>query len=353
VVVRCLALPMIEQLEHRRLLSVATPVRNHRADRVGPAGSQPGVWVQPGGFHNSHRKTIVGNGAGQTIAIVAAYNDPTIASDLREFDSQFGLPNKAAKGGFALTIAMPQGRPAVDASWAQETALDVEWAHAMAPGARIVLVEVKTDSPADLFKVSTTPESGRRDGRVHELGWDNGPTGVDYQDILTTPAHHIGGLGRGDGVTFVEAASDDGVPNAFPGPSVNVVSVGGTTLTTDPSGNYINETPCPPALLRPPSLMTPTPTPASRLRQCSRRRRRARLANRRRHQRRRPAMGGPLRDRRPGTCDPGQTFPRYRHPDLPTWLPSRQRFPPHPERRRRNGPRESIANKLIDDLADE
>jgi subtilase family serine protease len=236
---------MIEQLEHRRLLSVTT-----NSASFTPAGLDPQEVSQAYGFNqvdftSAKGKTIVGNGAGQTIAIVAAYSDPKIANDLREFDSEFDLSNKAAKGGFALTIAMPQGRPAVNADWAQETSLDVEWAHAMAPGARIVLVEVKTDTPENLFK--GVNYARKRTGVTvvsMSFGWDNGPTGVDYQAILATPANHIGGLGRGDGVTFVEAASDDGMPNAFPGPSVNVVSVGGTTLMTVPtSGDYISETP--------------------------------------------------------------------------------------------------------------
>lgn len=236
---------MIEQLEHRRMLSVT-----HSA-ALQPAGLSPQEISQAYGFNqvdfiSAKGKTIAGNGAGQTIAIVAAYNDPAIAGDLRQFDRQFDLPNQAAKGGFALTIAMPQGRPAVNADWAQETALDVEWAHAIAPAARIVLVEMKTDSPENLFK--GVNYARKRTGVTvvsMSFGWDSGPTGVDYQDILTTPANHIGGLGRGDGVTFVEAASDDGVPDAFPGPSVNVVSVGGTTLMLDPAGNYLSETPLP------------------------------------------------------------------------------------------------------------
>ena len=195
-------------------------------------------------YTNFQGKQIIGNGAGQTIAIVSAFRDPTIANDLRAFDAQFGLPNRAAQGGFALSIAMPQGVPKVNADWAQETALDVEWAHAMAPAAHILLIETKTDSPVDLFK-------GVDFARKHQgvtvvsmsWGWDTSPAGVDYQNILTTPAKHVGGLSNGDGVTFIEAGSDDGVPTAFPDASVPVISVGGTTLTLDASGNYAGETP--------------------------------------------------------------------------------------------------------------
>jgi subtilase family serine protease len=173
---------------------------------------------------------------------VVAYRDPSIARDLRYFDAQYGLPNNAAKGGFALTIVAPKGRPAIDADWAQETALDVEWAHAIAPAARIVLVETKSDTPQDLF-AGVDYARHRRGVTVISMswGWDGAPTGVDYPNYLSTPVNHVGGLSKGDGITFVEAGSDDGAPNAFPDSSVNVVSVGGTTLTLN-GANYVSET---------------------------------------------------------------------------------------------------------------
>jgi subtilase family serine protease len=235
--------PVIETLENRRLMSVSA----HSS--LAPAGLSPAQVSQAYDFNNviftnSKGKQVAGNGAGQTIAVVSAYNDPTVSKDLRNFDKQFDLPNQAAKGGFALSISTPQGKPVVNADWAQETALDVEWAHAIAPAARILLVETRTDSPADLF-------AGVNFAREHRgvtvvsmsWGWDTTPAGIDYQNILTTPAKHVGGLGKGDGVTFVEAGSDDGVPTAFPDSSVPVVSVGGTTLTLDSAGNYAGETP--------------------------------------------------------------------------------------------------------------
>ena len=85
-------------------------------------------------------------GAGQIIAIVDAYDDPTIASDLHHFDQAFGLPDPA------FIKAVPRtGTPAFDAGWAGEIALDVEWAHAVAPGATILLVEAASSSFNDLL----------------------------------------------------------------------------------------------------------------------------------------------------------------------------------------------------------
>ncbi|HZK80957.1 MAG TPA: hypothetical protein VFC46_07815 [Humisphaera sp.] len=239
--VRSSRYPTIESLESRRLLSAVASAA------INPAGLTPQQVRSAYGFSqieftNAKGKQVLGNGAGQTIAVVVAYRDPGIAKDLKFFDAQYGLPNQAAKGGFALTIVSPNGRPAVNADWAQETALDVEWAHAIAPAARIVLVEVKSDSPQDLF-AGVDYARHRRGVTVVSMswGWDGTPVGVDYPNYLSTPVNHVGAVGKGDGVTFVEAGSDDGAPNAFPDASVNVVSVGGTTLTLN-GATYVSET---------------------------------------------------------------------------------------------------------------
>jgi subtilase family serine protease len=85
-------------------------------------------------------------GAGQTIVIVDSFGSPTIASDLAHFDAYFRLPAPPS-----LRVIQPTGTvPPFDSGnsnrigWAQETTLDVEWAHVVAPDARIVLVETPT-----------------------------------------------------------------------------------------------------------------------------------------------------------------------------------------------------------------
>src|SRR6185437_6146588 len=88
---------------------------------------------------------ISGDGAGQTIAIVDAYADPNIASDLAAFDAEYGL---SATPSFTVANL---GATATDAGWALETALDVEWAHAIAPDANLLLVEASSDGVTALF----------------------------------------------------------------------------------------------------------------------------------------------------------------------------------------------------------
>ena len=229
----------LEMLESRRLLSA--PVL------MTPAGLTPQQVRQAYQFDQvtfaNRNKVVAGDGRGQTIAIVTAYRDPAIAADLRVFDRTFGLPNRLPGGGALLQIATPQRTPPINASWAQETALDVEWAHAIAPAARLLLVEAKSQDPADLF---AAVDFARRRPAVGVIsmswGWDAPPSGVDYTSILATPSARAV---RGRGVTFVEAAADDGVATAWPDLSVNVVSVGGTTLALDSAGQYAGETPLP------------------------------------------------------------------------------------------------------------
>src|SRR5207248_314218 len=88
---------------------------------------------------------LADNGAGQTIAIVTAFDDPNIGNDLAVFDQAFGL---AAPPSFNKAVS---AGTAVDGGWSGEAALDVEWAHALAPKASILLVEAKSDSTSDLM----------------------------------------------------------------------------------------------------------------------------------------------------------------------------------------------------------
>jgi subtilase family serine protease len=75
-------------------------------------------------------------GQGKTIVLVDAFGSPTIKSDLAGFDKGFGLPAPPS-----FKIITPVGKPGSNSSWAGETTLDVEWSHAMAPKANILLVE--------------------------------------------------------------------------------------------------------------------------------------------------------------------------------------------------------------------
>jgi subtilase family serine protease len=232
---------LVEPLESRCLFAAAPIV-------LPDSGLTPAILQNVYGFNdvsftNKLGKPVATNGAGQTIAIVIPYSIPTIVHDLILFDRAFGLPNAAAKGGFALSVVRPQGPTPRVPSWAQEGTLDVEWAHAIAPKARIVLVEARSSSPQDLVKAVDYARKRRGVTVVSmSFGYDTAPpNAADFVADFATPPNHIGGLSKGDGVSFVMAGGDDGALSAFPDASVPVVSVGGTLLQLDAFGNYVGE----------------------------------------------------------------------------------------------------------------
>ena len=160
----------IEPLEGRTLLSLTVTgwaVPEHLAyiaangvapmSSAGPTGYTPAQVRAAYGFDKIafDNGTVTGDGSGTTIAIIDAYDDPNISNDLHQFDLAFGLPDPVLtkvnqSGGTAM--------PATNSSWITEIALDVEWAHAIAPSANILLVEANnasfpTCSPASITRV--------------------------------------------------------------------------------------------------------------------------------------------------------------------------------------------------------
>jgi subtilase family serine protease len=207
---------------------------------------QPGGSGQPGGFSPQQIRHAygfdgitfnggtAGNGAGQTIAIVDAYSQPNIANDLAVFDQTYGLP--AAN----LTVVNQRGGsslPPADGGWGLEISLDVEWAHAMAPGANILLVETDSNTYTDLM-AGVDYARNQPGVSVVSMSWGGGEWSSEsyFDHILTTPAGH-------NGVTFIAASGDSGSGGApiYPSVSPSVLAVGGTQLTTDVNGNYLGE----------------------------------------------------------------------------------------------------------------
>ena len=115
-------------------------------------------------------------------------------------------------------------------------ALDVEWVHATAPGASILLVEAQSDQLTDLL---TAVDYARRQPGVSvvSMSWGTSefPQEMTLDGYFTTPAGH-------GGVTFVAATGDNAAPANWPAVSPNVVAAGGTTLSTFSDGTYRHET---------------------------------------------------------------------------------------------------------------
>ena len=237
---------LIEPLESRQLLSssateIVSPsliidaAAKSSASTI--AGYTPAEIESAYGISSIKFDGVTGNGAGQTIAIVDAYSDPNIASDLSVFDKEFGL---AAAPSFTQESAKGSTTklPAENADWDSEISLDVEWAHAIAPDAKIVLVDASSDSMSSLM---AAVEYARTITSVSviSMSWGGSEFSGEtaYDQYFTTPTGHIG-------ITFVAASGDDGAAGGadYPAASPNVLSVGGTTLSLSSTGTIESET---------------------------------------------------------------------------------------------------------------
>jgi hypothetical protein len=228
----------IEILQDRRLFSASTILvepnltASPLVTSTVPYGYTPSQIKAAYGFSSSSTA-----GAGETIAIVDAYNDPNIASDLAAFDKQFGLSAPAS-----LKIASETGSttqlPSTNASWDMEIALDVEWAHAIAPGASLLLVEANSASLNDLLTAVNYAKTVSNVATI-SMSWGSSEFRGEsaYDSVFTTPAGH-------QGITFVAASGDEGSRYGpeWPATSSNVLAVGGTTLSLNSSGAYSSET---------------------------------------------------------------------------------------------------------------
>ncbi|MBK9715347.1 MAG: S53 family peptidase [Kouleothrix sp.] len=159
-------------------------------------------------------------GAGKTIAIVDAYDDPTAESDLNVFSSQYGLPACTTANGCFKKVNQTGGTsyPRKDSGWALEISLDVQWAHAIAPGAKILLVEAKTNSFTNLLAAEDY-------AKTHAQYVSNSWGGSEFSGESSYDSRFVQ-----SGVSFFVSAGDAGLPAEYPSASPNVISVGGTTL---------------------------------------------------------------------------------------------------------------------------
>ncbi len=228
----------VEPLEGRTLLSAASSIVVQPAITVtADAGSGSISGYTPAQIKAAYG--ITGDGSGQTIAIVDAYNDPNIVKDLQTFSTQFGLNFDSANPSNTIQVVNQTGGsslPATDGGWAQEVSLDVEWAHAIAPGAKILLVEAKSASLNDLL-AAVNYAKGATGVSVVSMSWGSGEFSSEkgYDSYFTTSTGH-------QGVTFVASSGDSGYGAEWPASSPNVLAVGGTTLTLNSSGAYVSET---------------------------------------------------------------------------------------------------------------
>ena len=186
-------------------------------------------------------------GAGQTIYIVGAYHGPTTVDDLARFKARFGLPGCTTQRIPVTTRSLPAANPSAGctisvvhstrgatlklvpppyhATWAAEYALDVQWAHATAPLARIVVITAENASALSLFDAIMVANK-------------MGPGAVSMSFVVPEAAYanRFEPIFQFPGMTYLAAAGDRGAQANWPATSPSVLSVGGTSLRLGAAG---------------------------------------------------------------------------------------------------------------------
>ncbi len=167
-----------------------------------------------------------------TIAVIGAYDDPNAEKDLGVFTAQFGLPPCTTKNGcFEKRKMGTTIKP--DSGWSLETALDTQWSHAIAPHAKILLIEAKTPSGKNLL--DAIDYARKRAGVVAiSMSWG----GAEFSDEVSLDSH----FAASSGITFFASSGDEGWGASWPASSPNVVAVGGTRVIFDANGMFAKET---------------------------------------------------------------------------------------------------------------
>ncbi|MCX5399968.1 carboxypeptidase regulatory-like domain-containing protein [Streptomyces sp. NBC_00102] len=176
-----------------------------------------------------------GGGAGQTIAIVDAYDDPTAEEDLAVYRAQYGLPACTTDNGCFKKVDQRGGTdyPEADSGWAGEISLDLDMVSASAPNANIVLVEADSASFEDMGSAvdQAVAQGAKFVSNSYGSAYSSTPgSGEDPSETTDLDAHY-----NHPGVAVVASSGDDAYGVAYPAASQYVTSVGGTALEQDSS----------------------------------------------------------------------------------------------------------------------
>ena len=186
-------------------------------------------------------------GAGQTVYVLGAHHNPNAAAELAAFNKKFGLPTCATKvvaSNAALPLpaanaktcelsvvyatasgAMTSAAPAYESGWATELALDVQWVHATAPLARIVLIEAPDPSLNSLLGAIRL---------ANAMG--PGVVSMSFGTLEGNWTASVDSAFNGTNMTYLAATGDSGAAVSWPAVSPKVIAVSGTTLTYNGSG---------------------------------------------------------------------------------------------------------------------
>lgn len=226
----------------RRTIKKTTPVDPHApipvtANATSP--SPPPTALTPAKFRTAYKIPNSATGVGATIGIIdimpiSSYTPAKIISDYNAFCAQYSLPNKGLKIYTYPPNSPPSASPNVS-GWGMEASLDIQWAHVVAPQANIILMLVAQPAASTFAGIAAAINATIALG-AQIISMSFGTTEMRNQLLLGLEP-----VFQNNKVTFIASAGDIGGELCYPAASQYVISVGGTSLGTKSSGDYVAE----------------------------------------------------------------------------------------------------------------
>ena len=215
-------------------------------------GAQPAASSGPSGYGPADLQAAYGlaaaagaNGAGSTVALVDAYDDPNAAGDLGVYRTQYGLPSMSTCTVSSTSVTSPDGRPCfakvnqsgvagsypqVNGGWAQEESLDIDMVSAACPNCNILLVEASSSSFTNLGAGVNTAANLHAVAISNSYGSSGDASDASYGSYYNHP-----------GIAITASTGDNGYGVGYPATSDYVVAVGGTSLAKNASTGAFTE----------------------------------------------------------------------------------------------------------------
>ena len=187
-----------------------------------PFASSPSGF-HPGDLQSAYNLPSATGGAGMTVAIVDAYDDPKAESDLAVYRSQFpGLPACTTSNGCFRKVNQSGGTksPRGNVGWAEEISLDLDMVSAICPKCKILLVEATSATFSNLSAAEDTAAKLGASAISNSYGGSEWNTETSYDTHYNHP-----------GIAITVSSGDSGYGVQYPAASPNVTAVGGTSLT--------------------------------------------------------------------------------------------------------------------------
>jgi hypothetical protein len=211
--------------------------------QVSPAQLRHAYGIDQISFTGPGNTTVTGDGSGQTIAIVEEGVDPTIGADLTTFDQYFGIPAPPS-----FQVVDQNGVTTQNLDIVGEASLDVEWAHAVAPGASIIVYNAAYEPNNSTASIENLLEAMQQASKLRGVSVVTLSYGIPESSLASVGLNEksLDSYFTTPGVTFLAAAGDSGiygnggnqVAADYPAASPNVVSVGGTSIVIDAAGDF-------------------------------------------------------------------------------------------------------------------